>query len=95
MKKLIPTFLFSLLTCLVPGTANSEEISLLSTDIFSKGPNKFNGDILEITKGRGATIGWYISAKKEEDVRVSVEYSCSAPLNQDYQLSFDGYDRFW
>lgn len=83
------------LAFLVPRSLLAEEIDLPATDIFSKGPNVYKDDVLEITKGRGATIGWYLQAKQEEEVRVWIEYSCSAPLNQDYQLSFDGQDRFW
>ncbi len=95
MKNCLTVIAFLGLTCLLPAGAVAEELALPATDIFSKGPNVYQGDVLEITKGRGATIGWYIEAKKEEEVRVSVEYSCSAPLNQDYQLSFDGVDQFW
>ena len=95
MKQLISIFSFLILCCLTPLSAISAELDLLSTEIFAKGPNEYKGDVLEITKGRGATIGWYIRAEKEEEVRVSIEYSCSAALNQDYQLSFDGTDQFW
>jgi len=63
--------------------------------IPSKGPNTWNGDVLDITRGRGATLGWYVTARQEEDVTVFIEYACTEPLNQDYQLSFDGVDRFW
>lgn len=83
------------LICLAFQNIRSEEIDLPATAIFAKGPNEYRGDVLEITKGRGATIGWYLEAKQEEKVRVWIEYSCSAPLNQDYQLSFDGNDTFW
>ena len=94
-KNSLSALAFFALTFLVPVSGISEELDLLSTDIFAKGPNAYNGDVLEITKGRGATIGWYINAKKAEEVRVSIEYACAAPLNQDYQLSFDGIDQFW
>lgn len=70
-------------------------LELPATMIFDKGPNRYDGDVLEITKGRGATIGWYVEAQHEEEVRVLAEYTCEAPLNQAYQLSFDGEDRFW
>jgi len=83
------------LTCLIPVSVVSAELDLPSTEIFSKGPNQYTDDVLEITKGRGATIAWYLHAKEEEEVRVSIEYSCSERLNQDYQLSFDGNDKFW
>jgi cytochrome c len=73
----------------------STSLDLPATAVFSKGPNRFVGDVLEITRGRGATIGWYVRATTEEEVRVSVEYTCEKPLNQAYQLSFDGQDRFW
>lgn len=95
MKNSLSALAFFALAFLVPVSVISEELDLLSTDIFAKGPNVYNGDVLEITKGRGATIGWYINAKKAEEVRVSIEYACAAPLNQDYQLSFDGIDQFW
>ncbi|MDF1754203.1 MAG: cytochrome c [Verrucomicrobiales bacterium] len=84
-----------ILTSLLPLIGNNAELSLPATGIFSKGTNQYKDEVLEITKGRGATIGWYIKAKAEEEVRVSIEYSCAAPLNQDYQLSFDGIDKFW
>lgn len=73
----------------------SATLDLPARAIFSKGPNEWDGDVLEITRGRGATIGWYVSAEEEDEVAVSVEYSCAQPLNQAYQLSFDGDDRFW
>jgi mono/diheme cytochrome c family protein len=99
MNKRITAIFISLLTGLTPVDVFSEEaphsLDLPSTQIFSKGKNEYKGDVLEITKGRGAIIGWYIQANKEEDVRVMIEYSCAAELNQAYQLSFDGKDRFW
>lgn len=95
MKKRDGGFIWLVLTCLIPVNGFSAELDLPSTEIFAQGPNTYAGDVLEITKGRGATIGWYIHAKQEEDVRVSIEYSCAEPLNQDYQLSFDGHDTFW
>jgi len=70
-------------------------LDLPAKAIFSKGPNKWDGDVLEITIGRGANIGWYIAAQREEEVTVSIEYSCAKPLNQEFQISFDGQDRFW
>jgi len=73
----------------------SKALDLPAKAIFSKGPNQWNDDVLEITKGRGAIIGWYLLAKREEVVTVSVEYASTQPLNQAYQLSFDGIDRFW
>ncbi|MBA2114149.1 c-type cytochrome [Bremerella alba] len=73
----------------------SSSLDLPAKAIFSKGPNKWNGDVLEITRGRGAIIGWYIQAEKEEEVTVSIEYAAAQKLNQAYQLSFDGKDRFW
>lgn len=73
----------------------SRRLDLNARTIFSKGPNEWNGETLEITRGRGAIIGWYVRAEQAEEVTVSVEYSCAQPLNQAYQLSFDGEDRFW
>ena len=95
-------YLVSLLSLGTVAAARSGEEGPLSTSLdlpataaFSKDPNRFVGDVLEITRGRGATIGWYVRATTEEEVRVSVEYTCEKPLNQAYQLSFDGQDRFW
>ncbi len=92
-------FTLWLLICLAGITARAAEpspaLDLPATRIFSKGPNVYAGEVLEITKGRGAIIGWYVQAKQSEEVRVSIEYACAKPLNQAYQLSFDGHDRFW
>ena len=49
---------------------------------MSKGPNTFAGETLEITKGRGSIIGWYVQAKQAEEVTVSIEYACEQPLDQ-------------
>lgn len=73
----------------------SRSLDLPAKAIFSQGPNEWNGEVLEITRGRGAIIGWYVSALQEEEVTVSIEYECAKPLTQEYQLSFDGVDRFW
>ncbi len=62
---------------------------------MSKGPNVFAGEVLEITRGRGSIIGWYVQAKQTEEVTVSIEYACEQPLDQAYQLSCDGIDSFW
>lgn len=70
-------------------------LDLPAAAVFEKGQNRFVGEVLELTRGRGATLGWYLLAAQEEEVRVSIEYTCEAPLNQAYQLSFDGEDRFW
>ncbi len=75
--------------------APSRTLDLPAHAIPAKGPNTWTGDVLEITRGRGATLGWYVAAQQAEDVTVSIEYACAEPLNQDYQLSFDGLDRFW
>lgn len=97
----IPAFTLGLrlLLCMAGTTALAANpplgLDLPATQIFSKGPNAYAGEVLEITKGRGAIIGWYVQAKQSEEVRVSIEYTCAAPLNQAYQLSFDGQDRFW
>ncbi len=79
----------------LPADEPSRTLDLPARAIFSKGPNEWNGEVLEITRGRGAIVGWYVSALREEEVTVSIEYECAKPLNQDYQLSFDGVDRFW
>ena len=70
-------------------------LDLHARQVFSTGPNVFAGDVLEITKGRGAIIGWYVQAKQEEEITVSIDYACEKPLDQDYQLSFGGQDTFW
>ncbi|WP_166647377.1 c-type cytochrome [Prosthecobacter fusiformis] len=75
--------------------APSSELDLPATLIFSKGSNEYAGEVLEITKGRGANLGWYVQAKEAEEVRISIEYACEKPLDQPYQLSFDGQDHFW
>jgi len=74
---------------------SSPGLDLPATMIFSKGPNEYAGDALAITKGRGSNIGWYVQAQKQEEVEVFIEYACEKPLDQPYQLSFDGKDRFW
>lgn len=85
-----------LMSCSVCQSAEpNKTLDLPAKAIFSKGPNQWNGDVLEITKGRGAIIGWYIQAEQEEEVTVSIEYASTQPLNQAYQLSFDGIDQFW
>lgn len=96
-KNVFQIFVATLLLAVVPAgqSAPSASLDLPASIVFSKGPNRFVGDVLEITKGRGATLGWYVRAEREEEVRVSVEYTCGGPLNQAYQLSFDGHDRFW
>jgi len=77
-------------------TADSTRaLDLPAHAIPSKGPNTWADDVLEITRGRGATLGWYVTAQQTEDVTVFIDYTCAAPLNQDYQLSFDGLDCFW
>jgi len=74
---------------------SSRALDLPANAIFSKGPNQSSGDVLDITRGRGAVIAWYVQAAREEEVRVLIEYSCAKALNQDYLLSFDGVDHFW
>lgn len=75
--------------------APAPALDLPATLIFDKGPNRYAGEVLEITRGRGATIGWYVQAATAGDVRVLAEYSSTHPLNQAYQLSLDGQDVFW
>ncbi|MDP1587768.1 MAG: hypothetical protein Q8M07_08510, partial [Prosthecobacter sp.] len=92
--------LFLALTLWISATTSlaaelSPSLDLPATMIFSKGPNEYAGDALEITKGRGANIGWYVQAGKPEEVEVFIEYACEKPLDQAYQLSFDGKDSFW
>jgi mono/diheme cytochrome c family protein len=90
--KILGSMLFAL--ALLTG-ASLPALDLPARGIFSPGPNKWNGEVLEITKGRGAIIGWYVSARREETVSVFIEYQCAQPLDQEYQLSFDGQDAFW
>lgn len=73
----------------------SNSFDLKPKTIFSKGANKWEGNILAITKGRGSRIGWYVTAKKDETISVSIEFSNAQTLDQSYQLSFDGKDTFW
>jgi hypothetical protein len=75
--------------------ADSRLLELPARGIFSRGINQWKGEVLEITKGRGATIGWYVSAQRAEDVKVTIEFTCLHPPDQEYQVSFDGQDRFW
>lgn len=70
-------------------------LDLPATTIFSRGPNKADGEVLNITKGRGSNIGWYVLAKEPDKVTVTIQFSNAEPLNQAYQISFDGQDRFW
>jgi cytochrome c len=86
---------FCLATYFVITASPSLALDLPATMIFSKGPNEYAGDALQITKGRGANIGWYVQAEKSEEIEVFIEYACEKPLDQPYQLSFDGKDRFW
>jgi len=92
--------LFIVLTLWISATTSfaaepSPLLDLPATMIFSKGPNEYAGDALEITKGRGSNIGWYVQAQKPEEITVFIEYACEKPLDQPYQLSFDGKDSFW
>jgi cytochrome c len=73
----------------------SRTLDLPANQIFAKGPNQSAGEVLDITRGRGAVIAWYVRAAREEEIRVWIEYSCAKALNQDYLLSFDGVDHFW
>lgn len=93
MKRLV-CFLI-LLVAAATWAAESRSLDLLARGIFSRGINKWDGDVLEIVKGRGATLGWYIAAQRAEDVTVSIEFTCPQPPEQEYQISFDGQDRFW
>ena len=99
-----PVFRFSLFAAaaltvpIVPMAAaqsSSHTLDLPARSIFSPGGNKWDGEVLEITKGRGATIGWYVSAQRAEEVTATIEFTCTKPLDQEYQISFDGQDRFW
>ena len=92
---ILPVLLFSVAGTTLPAAEPARELDLPAKQIFSKGPNVYFGDVLNITKGRGSIIGWYVQAKQEEQVTVAIEYSCEAPLDQAYQLSFDGRDAFW
>lgn len=90
------TTAFILLICSAASADSPATVlELPAKAIFAKGPNTWNGDVLEITRGRGATIGWYVQAGQAEDLDVFIEYSCEKELNQAYQLSFDDRDQFW
>jgi cytochrome c len=99
MKHAVLTLVLSLLLVMVHQTVRAAEpshtLDLPATRIMSKGPNVFAGEVLEITKGRGSIIGWYVLAKQTDEVTVSIEYACEQPLDQAYQLSCDGIDSFW
>ncbi|MEX2579552.1 MAG: cytochrome c [Verrucomicrobiales bacterium] len=102
MKTALSPWLISwliLLAGVAPSTTKaaepSSDLELAARDIFSSGPNEWDGEVLEITKGRGSNIGWYASAREAGEVEVVAEFSNEAPLNQSYQLSFDGADTFW
>ena len=71
------------------------ELVLSTKTVISKGVNKFNKDHLEVVKGRGSNISWYIQAREMDSLEVYIEYSNSHPLNQRYQFSFDQHDFFW
>ena len=75
--------------------ADSRTLELPARGIISRGVNEWDGEVLNITKGRGATLGWFIAAKRAEEVTVTIEYACPKPLNQEYHVSFDGQIRFW
>ena len=90
------TLLAGFLPHLHPAAAGEGKgLDLPATAVFEPGQNRFDGEILELKRGRGATLGWYLLAERDEEVRVSIEYTCEAPINQAYQLSFDGKDAFW
>lgn len=98
--KLLSLHVFLAFTCWIPCTISiaadaSPGLDLPATMIFSKGTNEYAGDALEIMKGRGSNIGWYVQAKEPGDVEIIIEYACEKPLDQPYQLSFDGKDSFW
>jgi cytochrome c len=95
MKSVRPIALACLAALSALGAEPSRTLDLPAKVIFSKGPNTWSGDVLEITRGRGAILAWYVQAQREEEITVSIEYSCAGALNQAYQLSFDGIDCFW
>ena len=73
----------------------SRTLELPAREILSPGANKWDGEVLEITKGRGATIGWYVEAREAAEVTASIEYTCAKPVDQEYHVSFDGQIQFW
>lgn len=73
----------------------AEELELPARDIFSPGSNQWDGEVLQIIKGRGATIGWYVEASETTEVTLSIEYTCPKPVDQEYHVSFDGQLSFW
>ena len=93
MKKL--SALLLLIVIATAEAADSRTLELPARGIISRGINQWDGEVLNITKGRGATLGWFISAKRAEGVTVSIEYTCPKPLDQEYHVSFDGQIRFW
>ena len=93
MKRLV--LLLVLIVATSGRAAESRSLDLPAREIFSRGINNWDGEVLEIVKGRGATLGWYIAAQRAEDVTVSIEFTCPKPPDQEYQISFDGRDGFW
>ena len=93
MKRLIALLLPFLIA--TAEAADSRTLELPARGIISRGVNEWDGEVLNITKGRGATLGWFVAAKRAEEITVSIEYTCPKPLNQEYHVSFDGQIRFW
>lgn len=87
--------LLPFLVALSVSAEKSLALELPAREIISPGANKWDGEVLEITKGRGATIGFYIEAHEASEITVSIEYTCAEPVDQEYHVSFDGQIRFW
>ena len=62
MKKL--SALLLLIVIATAEAADSRTLELPARGIISRGINQWDGEVLNITKGRGATLGWFISAKR-------------------------------
>lgn len=88
-------FAHAILILFAAVSACAEELELPASSIFSPGSNQWDGEVLQIVKGRGATIGWYVEAREAAEVTVSIEYTCAKPLDQEYHVSFDGQLKFW
>ena len=87
--------LLPFLVALLVSAEESLALELPAREIISPGANQWDGEVLEITKGRGATIGWYIEAREATEVTVSIEYTCTELVDQEYHVSFDSHIRFW
>ena len=84
-NRVLIAFLSSLLLSAGPARgaeAASRILELPATSIFSKGSNSWDGEVLNITKGRGSSIGWYVLGRELE----SFEREWAAVCGVDYAV---------